>query len=112
MNLLISDHNVKNVAHHTCITWVLMPVRCVPSDVLMWPNVIKKQTSESTAHLPVPEDEKPKLVIPEVELCAEVSNMGQLWKSARKSQKIHSEQLDLGSAPPTEDDRALHSNDV
>jgi hypothetical protein len=75
-------------------------------------SCVKKQTSESTPHLPVPEDEKPKLVIPEDELCAEESSIGELWKPARKSQKIHSEQLDLGSAPPTEADRALPSNDV
>jgi uncharacterized coiled-coil protein SlyX len=73
---------------------------------------IKKQTSESTAHLPVPEDEKPKLVIPEDELCEEVSSMGELWKPGRKSQKSHSEQLVFGSAPPTEADRALQSNHV
>jgi hypothetical protein len=85
---------------------------CASSQLESTIKNIKKKTSKSTALLPIPEDEILKLVIPEDELCAEVSSMGDLWMPAGKSQKIHSEQLDLGSAPPTEADRALLSNDV
>jgi hypothetical protein len=56
---------------------------CTSSQLESTIKNIKKQTSESTAQLPVPKDEKPKLVIPEDELCAEVSSMGELWEPGR-----------------------------
>jgi hypothetical protein len=61
---------------------------------------------------PITKDEKPKLVIAKGELCAEVPSMGEQWETVSRSKKKRSQQLNLGSAPPTETDRALPSRDV
>jgi hypothetical protein len=55
----------------------------------------EKQTSETTALLPAPKDEKPKPVVEKDELFAELSSMGELRKTVNKLKETFSVQSDL-----------------